>query len=403
MRRVKRAAEARARNPGLPPYVPRAPRGPMDAPHYVPDGHELAGVSTRTDADGAVDAQWSKTRIAGAEPTPLPAGFDAPSRVSIMARGDGSEVVRWASYERAKAELAAAHVDAWAAHAAAYKGLALPVLAPADATADNALAVYPLGDPHIGMLAWAPETDNHFDVAIATRELAECMRQLVARTPPAARALVIQLGDFFHAEDEAQRTPGHGHKLDVDGRVPRVREAGYTLLRTVVDLALQRHRHVEIVNLPGNHDPNQAHAIAMWLSAVYEREARVTVDRSCSPYFYREFGTNLIAACHGDGAKGKDLPLLLAARRAEAWGRTRHRVWHVGHVHHTDLKEYNGARVWYHNTLAGKDAWHNAKGYDAAQCLESITYDRDWGQDSTVTVGIERVRAALAAQPPEAT
>jgi hypothetical protein len=379
-------------------YVPRPPRGPADAPHYIPEGHELAGVSTLTDADGTDTAQWSKTRVAGADPTPLPEGFGAPSRVSRMSRPDGSTVVEWATYERAKAELAAAHVDAWAAHARTYAGLAAPVNAPADVAADLC-AVYPLGDPHIGMLAWAPETGAHFDVAIATRELGAAMRELVARTPPAERAIVIQLGDFFHAEDERQATPGHGHKLDVDGRVSRVREAGYTLMRTVVDLALTRHRHVEVVNLPGNHDPNQAHAIAMWLAAVYEREPRVTIDRSCSPYFYREFGTNLIAACHGDGAKGKDLPLLMAARRAEAWGRTRHRVWHVGHVHHTDLKEYAGARVWYHNTLAGKDYWHYTKGYDAAQCLESVTYHRDFGQDSTATMGIERVRAALKATP----
>lgn len=376
------------------PRPPRPPRGPSAKP-AIPEGHELAGLSTLTDPNGETKAEWAKTRVAGAEPAPLPEGFDAPSRVSRMARGDGSVVVEWQSYDRERADLAAAHVEAWAAHAAKYRGLAAPVDAPARTSAEL-MAVYPLGDPHIGMLAWKPETGQHHDTDIATAQLVECMRQLTERTPPAERALIVQLGDFFHAEDMNQRTPGSGHKLDVDGRVSRVREAGYTVLRAVVDLALLRHRHVEVVNLPGNHDPNQAHAIAMWLAAVYEREPRVAVDRSCAPYFYREFGANLIAACHGDGAKGKDLPLLLAARQPDAWGRTRKRVWHVGHVHHTDLKEYNGARVWYHNTLAGKDYWHHAQGYDADQELMSITYDRDYGQDSTATIGIERVRAALA-------
>lgn len=401
-KRERLARKRRERNPALGPYVPRAQRGPagafaLEPPPvvHVPEGHELMGVSTLTHTENG-DPQWQKTGRAGADPTPLPEGFDVPSSIAIMDRGEGTAVsVRWRSFERAKADLAAAHVDAWARHAETYRGLAAPVEAPARTDADL-MAVYPLGDPHIGMLAWKPETGQHHDTDIATAQLVECMRQLTARTAPAERALIVQLGDFFHAEDQAQRTPGHGHKLDVDGRVSRVREAGYTVLRSVVDLALLRHRHVEIVNLPGNHDPNQAHAIAMWLSAVYEREPRVTVDRSCAPYFYREFGVNLVAACHGDGAKGKDLPLLLAARQAEAWGRTRKRVWHVGHVHHTDLREYNGARVWYHNTLAGKDYWHHAKGYDADQELMSITYDRDFGQDSTATVGIERVRKALA-------
>jgi hypothetical protein len=379
---------------GLQPRKPRPPRGPSMKPR-IPEGHELSGQSTLTGPDGELRASWDKTRVAGADSEPLPEGFGGPSRVSRMSRADGTTVIEWASYDREKAAAEAATLAAWEAHAKRYTGLALPTAAP-DVTSENSLAVYPIGDPHIGMLAWAPETGANHDTSIGTRELSECMRQLVARTAPASRALIIQLGDFFHAEDDQQRTPGHGHKLDVDGRSAKVREAGYTMLRGIVDLTLQRHRHVEIVNLPGNHDPNQAHAIAMWLRAVYENEPRVTVDRSCAAYFFREFGVNLIGACHGDGAKEAALPLLMASRQADAWGRTRHRVMHACHIHHTRIIEHSGCRTWYHNTLAGKDAWHVHRGYDSEQCLTSIVYDREYGQDSTVTVSIERIRAALS-------
>lgn len=393
LKRAREAAKRRILNPGLPAYLPKALRGPSDSP-LVPNGHELAGISTLRGPDG-VERTWEKTRVAGAEPTPLPAGFDLPSRISIMARGDGSEVVRWASYERKVAEEAAIRIAAWEQHAKAYTGIALPQVEPVWADEDL-LTAYFLGDPHIGLLAHASETGRNHDLKIAEAELVECFSQLVARSPAAAHGLIIQLGDFKHAEDNHQRTPGHGNKLDVDGRAYRVEEVGHRILRALGDLALQKHKRVTYVNLPGNHDPNTAFSLAAWLRAVYEREPRMHVDNAYAPYFYHEFGQTLIGACHGDGAKENQLPLLMAARQREAWGRTRYHVFHAGHIHHTRLIEHSGCRTWYHNTLAAPDAWHHHSGYDSEQCLEAVTYHREFGQDTTVTVGIERVRQALA-------
>ena len=247
----------------------RAQRGPSDAP-AIPEGHELAGMSTLTGPDGAVKGAWAKTRIHGADapPTAVPETHHV-KRTATLQRGDGTTV----AHEKARED---AMVAAWARHASLYAGLAGTAPWPEVTNADLC-TLYPLGDPHVGMLAWAPETGTHHDLAIATRELMACMRELVASAPPSERAIVCNLGDFLHAQDDSNVTPGHGNMLDVDGRFAKVLDAGHALLRGIVDAALRRHARVTVRNLPGNHDPRVAAELSMWLRAVYEHEPRVDV------------------------------------------------------------------------------------------------------------------------------
>ena len=97
----------------------------------------------------------------------------------------------------------------------------------------------------------------------------------------------------------------------------------------------------------------------MLLEALYENEPRVEVITSPNPYWYYKFGKNLIGTCHGDGAKGKDLPGIMANDVREWWGQSDYCVWFVGHVHHKDIKDYTGCTVEYMRTLAASDAWHH--------------------------------------------
>jgi hypothetical protein len=380
-------------------YVPHPPRGPKEEPHYIPKGHELGGVSRLTDANGATKAEWSKTRVAGAEnpPVAVPESFHA-TRTSVMRRGDGSTVAQWTSYEQASADRFDAIKTAIAEHIAEYVRPVAPIEAPTVTDADR-LVVYPLGDPHIGMLAWAAEVGESFDLAIAERELCECMKQLVARSPASEDAIVCNLGDFWHAQDDNQRTPKSGHKLDVDGRAGKVGRVGLRILRTIVDSALSRHKRVRVRSLPGNHDVTASLWLPLYLQAVYENEPRVTIEDAFNPYQYDVFGKNLLGWAHGDGAKLEDLGEVMATDQPELWGRTSHREWHCGHRHSENVRELRGCVVRTHRTLAGRDAWTHHSGYRSGRSLQALSYDRLFGLDSTVTVGIERVRAALTACP----
>lgn len=386
------AERRRAVDPSLPPYTPRPPRGPSAKP-FIPEGHELGGVSTLTNEAGDTTAQWNKTRVAGADPTPLPEGFGAPSSISRLTRGDGSVVSEWQTYKPGEVDRARLMLDAWKLHVEEYRGIAPPVPTPA-MTDDDTMTVYPLGDPHIGMLSWAPECGDHFDTKIAVRELTQCVRLMVASAPPSSQAIITNLGDFLHAQDDTQLTPGHKNKLDVDGRHSKVLRAGLNLLRGIVDAALERHDTVTIRNLPGNHDPQVAAVLAMWLAAVYEGAPRVIVADAYAPHQFDVFGATLIGWHHGDGTPINDLPALMAADMGEAWGRTTFHVWHTGHIHHLTRKEFPACVVESHRTMAARDGFH-ARRYRSGRSLSAITYHREFGEVARASVGIERVRAAL--------
>lgn len=393
---------AHARAAGLAPvkpYTPRPPRGPSTKP-AIPVGHELSGVSTLTGPNGELKGEWNKTRVVGADepPTPVPETF-LLKRASVMQRADGTTVIQWSSYEPEKQAQFEAIKAAVVEHAAEYVRPALSVEPPR--SVDNDLLVcYPLGDPHVGMLAWANEVGEHFDLRIGERELCQCMRELVARAPNAAECVVTNLGDFWHAEDDAQRTPKSGHKLDVDGRSGKVGRVGLAILRSLIDTALTKHARVRFRSIPGNHDPHSSFWLPELMRATYANDSRVTVEDGFNPYQRDVFGANLLGWAHGDGAKLDALGEIMATDWPEDWGRTRFRYWNTGHVHHWSEKELRGCVVTTHRTLAGRDAWHHHSGYRSGRALKALAYHREWGLDSVAVVGVERVRAALGGGAP---
>lgn len=267
---------------------------------------------------------------------------------------------------------------------------AAPVAAPAYCDEDL-LTLYPQGDPHAGLRAWMEETGNHFDLAEYERTATGAVDRLVASSPPSAIALFNDKGDSTHADNNSNRTPRSGHSLDVEGRHIEVVRVNIRVKRHQISRMLEKHRRVVVRIDPGNHDPETALFIAMMLEAHYKDEPRVEVITSVNPYWYFEFGKNLIGTCHGDGAKGVDLPLIMATDAPEMWGRTEFRIWLVGHIHHKYIKEYTGCTVEYLRTLAGKDAWHHGKGYRSMRDMQAITLHKLAGETERHTCSFARL------------
>lgn len=259
------------------------------------------------------------------------------------------------------------------------KGLSPIVPRPALTNADL-LVVYPIGDHHHGMYADAAETGDDYDCTISSSLLTGAVDHLCAGAPPASTALLLNLGDYFHANDSTNETPGHGNRLDVDTRYGRVMHSGAMALILSVLRLLEKHERVIVWNMRGNHDPDAAFALSMAMAFYFHNEPRVTVDLGPSLYKYLRFGKNLLGSHHGHGAKGSDLPLIMATDRKEDWGATEHRVWHCGHIHHKTLKEHPGCDVETHRTLAGTDAWHAGKGYRSKRDMSMIVYHIELGE-----------------------
>lgn len=316
----------------------------------IPERHHVRGVSTLVDRDGTVRAQWIKTAQDHEEREEMIRRLVAELPKEIAPRKGSIDAPR---VERGSEEL---------------------------------MAVYPLGDPHVGLLAWAEESGDDFDLDECERLMTSAMRDLVLRGPRAHRALIINLGDFFHSDGHGTTTKGT--RVECDSRTAKVLAVGLRIMVSLIDAALEHHELVTVDNRIGNHDGYTALVLALALAEHYRLEPRVTIPPPTSHRSYHSFGTNLIGVTHGDRAKPEALAEIMAAERPEEWGRTRHRVWYVGHVHHQVVKEHRGCRVESFRTLAARDGWHAGEGYVAGRDAHRIVLHKTRGEVERAIVNV---------------
>lgn len=258
------------------------------------------------------------------------------------------------------------------------KGMA-PITKPPRHTDDDLMCVYPMGDPHFGMHAWWEDAGEDFDLKKAEALTCSAVDRLVASAPAAGTALLLNLGDMFHADNQKNQSQS-GHQLDVDGRWAKVQRVGLKAMIYCVRRLLARHGRVVVRINRGNHDGHSSYALALMLSCYFHDEPRIEVDLSPSTMWYYRFGKVLLGSTHGDTVKGPDMIAVMAADRPEDWGLTAHRYVYVGHVHHQDTKEYRGGVVEYFRTLAARDAWHAGQGYRAGRDMRLIVLHKDHGE-----------------------
>jgi hypothetical protein len=329
-----RALEARAALQGY------APASGMT--HVVPSPFVLKGTSTLYDADGTVKLQWHKTKLDGA-----------------------------LQEEAIRTFITHLVEDA--------RGLSPSIPRP-ERNYESLLATYVIGDPHFGLYAWKAESGEDFDLDIAERELCAAIDRLVDSAPAAATALLAELGDFFHADNESNQTARSGNALDVDTRWAKVMQVGLRAMIYAINRLLEKHQKVIVRIVKGNHDGHSSFALALALDAFYSNNARVRIDLSPAAHWFLKWGKTLLGITHGDTTKMPMLPGVMAADRPQEWGATVHRYWLCGHVHHAKKEEYPGVVIEYFRTLAPRDAWHSEQGYRAGRDMTCIVYDTTHGE-----------------------
>lgn len=325
-----------------------------DMTRTVPDGFRVKGVSSLYNKDGELAAQWVKSTA------------DAERQYQMMLEACKAMTEDLPQY--------------------------LPVCPPGNTNTDL-MAVYPIGDAHIGMRAWGEETQGeNWDMEIAERVQCGAMAALVEAAPAAERAVIVNLGDWFHADNMEGMTSRSGHIMDLDGRYAKMISVGMKVMRQCIQSALTKHGKVEVINVVGNHDDTGALWMSVALRHAYELDERVHIHEAPSAFHYVEFGTTLIGCHHGHTCKGERLPGVMAADQAKAWGRTEHRYWYLGHVHHQSVKEYAGVTVESFNTLTAKDAYAAFGGYRARQNMKCIVIHKEFGEVSRHTVHPDMLR-----------
>lgn len=385
-------ARARAAKRGFAPEYGWNPPEPGTEPAgTLPENFELGARSDFVDMEtGKTKAAWLKSRRERGEAEAAPPDF-LVSKVSQYTDGEGKLIGQWKAFEPEKAAR-------WAAAKAGILEALEEVRGTVDPVACTTIdprpttTIYPLGDPHIGMLSWRKETGHDFDLTIAERDLFDTIDELVLRSPPSEIAWLINLGDYFHAQDNQARTPSHGFKLDQDSRSAKVYRVGVRIMRRLIDRLLLKHPKVVVTNTRGNHDPDAALWVGIALELAYEREPRVEIMPAENPYQFRKYGKNLWGVCHLDGAKPAQLGEIMARDAEALWEAEQFRVWFTGHEHHERVKEFPLCKVKTYRTLAEADYWHHHKGYRSGQSLCSETFDPEFGYVGSQNVELKFVR-----------
>lgn len=319
-----------------------------DALGQAPEGYFIKGKSTLLGENGEIKLQWVKTQHQMQE-----------------------------NHERLMEALEEA--------SGRIKGLAKPTKAPQNCHSEL-LAIYPYGDPHIGMYAWQGDAQEDFDLPKAVEIMTNATKRLIESAPPAESALVAFLGDFYHADNQSNKTTRSGHLLDVDTRWSKVFRTGADTAVGLIQLALTKHKKVHVICEIGNHDDHSALTLAVCLDMYFRNEPRVTIDTSGQRFHYYRFGGNLIGIHHGDLVKPASLPGIMAADRAEDWGQTSHRVWYTGHIHNQTRYDLAGCEVESFRILPPRDAWAQSMGYRGGRSMDCIIRHETRGEISRNTV-----------------
>ena len=316
-----------------------------------PDGFRLKGTSTLY-KDGKVSIQWVKTDV------------DNERRMEMM-----EEAIN-------------AMADS------------LPRIAPTTAPSNfssELMAIYPLGDPHIGMMAWGEESGEDWDLKIAEEKFCSVFDRLIRTAPACEECTIVNLGDFFHSDNIEGVTSRSKHSLDMDGRYAKMIRVGVKIIRQMIESALSVHAKVRVINAVGNHDDTGSLFLAVCLGNIYENEPRVTVDQSPTPFHYFKWGSSLFGVHHGHTCKAEKLPMVMATDQPKMWGESEFRTWLTGHIHHDTKKEYSGCDVESFRTLAAKDAYAAWGGYRARQDSKCLVIHREYGEIERHTVNIKMV------------
>lgn len=322
-----------------------------DVSHLVPDGYKIKGTSSLVDEFGNTKLQWVKTDT------------DAERQVELMK----------AVIDGMKSEI---------------KPVA-PVKAARAKRDDKLLNLYTVSDFHLGMLAWADESGDDWDMKIAEDLFSRWFDAAFQKAPDAGTGVINLLGDLAHFDSLDAVTPASGHVLDADTRYQKLVRYMIRMVRRVVDMALVKHKNVRLLIVQGNHDESGMIWLAEMFSTLYDNEPRVFVDTSPDVYKMVQHGKTTLFFHHGHKARFDAIEPVMIAKFRKAFGESVYSYAHVGHLHHQKIVESRNMIVEQHRTLAAKDAYASRGGWMSGRSANVITYSAEYGEVARLTISPE--------------
>lgn len=349
------------------------------------EGFSISRISTTIKADGSVRSQSIRQRPEDGPEFEIPSGHVIRG-VSTLVGPNGRTVQQWV---KTKQETV---VDVDTIKAAIEAALAAwqprsPLIDGPETDEDKQLTIYPIADVHLGLRACADACGTESNLDLATAKFRRVTRRLLAQSPDSGTALILQLGDWTHADDDLAMTPTSKHILQVSDDILPVIERGIELMVDLIYQALEKHTKVIVKILPGNHDKNAWIGLYVALVQHFRDNNRVTIDRQQADYWFFRWGSTLIGAHHGHRLRPEEMAAAMANECRADWGETFYHLFLHGHLHHERVKEVMGVSVECFRTMADVDRHHSGK-YGSGKSLISITLHEDDGPDGRSFVNL---------------
>ena len=313
-------------------------------------------------------------------------GF-ATKRVSTLYKDDGSIGAQWHIQEQDKQ----AQHEAMVNFCEQFEWKPAPKIKHEGKRVADLCTLYTLTDYHMGMYAFRDIGGDDWDSKIATNTALSAMSQMIQGSPDSEVGILNLQGDFLHYDSLEPVTPTSRHVVDSDSRMEALIDVSVQLIMHLIEMLLKKHKNVHVIICEGNHDIVSSLFLRKLVKHVYVSNPRITVDDTSFPYYAYQHGKVMLGFHHGHKKKNTALPALFASepRYRQMWGScTAGTYIHTGHYHHQekDMHEDGGAIVERHPTLAARDSHAARGGYTSMRAAHAITYHKEHGEVSRVTV-----------------
>lgn len=252
---------------------------------------------------------------------------------------------------------------------------------------DGHLKLIDMADVHIGKYVVGRDGKTSYDKETAIRRSHEAVEALLVRSQgfPTEKFLLPIGNDILHV-DNKNNTTTKGTRQDVNGLWWEAYDAAHAMYVAVIE-RLVPIAPVEIVYNRSNHDEHLGFTLSRGLQAWFRNTPDVTFTVTQNDREYIKYGRNMIGLQHGDGAKMKDLPLLMAAEEPKMWGDTIYRFIICHHVHHWKKTQFlmaedmPGVTVEYMRSPSAADDYHQKHGYvGAPEAIDAFIFHPKWGK-----------------------
>lgn len=250
------------------------------------------------------------------------------------------------------------------------------------------LAEISIPDLHLGKYAAPEETGESYSPEIASRVFRTAFDDLLYQVKKAydIERIVIPIGNDFLTSDNLKNTTTRGTPQDVQGSFHAHFRLGWSLLVEAIEKA-RAVAPVDVIVVPGNHDSIASFVLGQILGVYFASVQDVRVhNQNDQPRKYLRYGEVLLGYAHGHSEKARSLPMLMATEAALAWGKTRHREIHLGHLHHTrdthflGSNEIDGVILRVIPSLSATDRYHASQGYRSQRAALAFVYHAKMGQ-----------------------